>query len=395
MKPTTVVILAVCGVLALGGGWYFGTRTEPVEQSTIPPGSLMFPGLANKLATVAKLEIAHQGKTLTIEKRPDGEWGIASMHDYPVQETKLRGLLTGLTELRLSEARTSEPSEFPRLGVEDPNGAKATSNLLTLADAAGKPVASLIIGHRRVRSEGDGAEEVYVRRPGDNQSWLARGSIEADADSAQWIDRDILDIGHARIASVNVNDNALVFGKLEGRFALLQPADHPKLEDYKVDDVHRALEMLTLLSVKQDADLHLPEAGHAVFTTNHGLAITVHVFHAPKNGGKDEDVWARFSATGPAAEKKEVDAINRRVSGWSYQVGSWKEAALVPTLDDLKAKEAKKPATSAAATPVPGASPTTPPMATPPMATPPAASHSAPAASAPKAGAPAAAPVAK
>ena len=61
------------------------------------------------------------GQTLTvIEKRPDGGWGVVSLHDYPVQETKLRGLLTGLTELRLAEARTSDPAEFARLGVDDP-----------------------------------------------------------------------------------------------------------------------------------------------------------------------------------------------------------------------------------------------------------------------------------
>jgi len=45
----------------------------------------------------------HQGKQTVIEKRADGGWGLASMHDYPVQETKLRGVLTGLTELRLTE----------------------------------------------------------------------------------------------------------------------------------------------------------------------------------------------------------------------------------------------------------------------------------------------------
>jgi hypothetical protein len=363
MKPTTVVVLAVCGVLALGGGWYFGIRTEPAEQTQIASDGLMFPGLAPRLANVAKLEIAHQDKTLTIEKRPDGQWGIASMHDYPVQDSKLRGLLTGLTELRLSEPRTKDPSEFPRLGVEDPNGKTAAGDLLTLVDNAGKPVISVIIGHRRVRSQGDGAEEVYVRRPDETQAWLAQGSIEADADAGQWLDRAIVNIGHDRIASVNVNDNTLVFGKADGKFALLQPADHPKLEDYKVDDVSRALESLTLMSVKADADVQVPETGHAVFTTNDGLAVTVHVFHAPKTGDKDADVWARFSASGPQAVKQQADALNQRVSGWSYEIGSWKEASLVPTLDDLKAAEPKKPAVAPTASVAAPAATATPPAA--------------------------------
>jgi len=59
----------------------------------------------------------------------------------------------------------------------------------------------------------------------------------------------------------------LTFGRVEGKFALTQPADHPKLEDYKVDDVARGLESLTLQSVKADAEAPATEAGHAVFTT--------------------------------------------------------------------------------------------------------------------------------
>ena len=38
------------------------------------------------------------------------------------------------------------------------------------------------------------------------------------------------------------------------------------------------------------------------------------------------------------------------MNGWAYQLGSWKEQAFVPTLDDMKAAEpAKKPAEGAAA----------------------------------------------
>ena len=216
MKARTLAILAACGVVALFGGWYFGTRTEPADQAAIAGGRLMFPDLAAKLASVAQVEIRHQDTILVIEKRPDGQWGLVALRGYPVQETKLRGLLTGLTELRLMEPRTANPAEFARLGVEDPTGKAATSNLLTLVDTAGKPILSVVVGHRRVRSQGSGAEEVYVRLPDQNQSWLAQGSVSADADSALWLDRNIVNIGHDRIASVDVNDHALVFERTDG-----------------------------------------------------------------------------------------------------------------------------------------------------------------------------------
>ena len=338
MRARGVATLAILGLVAVLGGWYFGTRTTPDEQTTIARGQLMFPDLAPKLRDVTRIEITHQVKQTVIEKRPDGGWGIASMHDYPVQEAKLRGMLTGLTELRLAEPRTSDPAEYSRLGVDDPKGLSSSADLLRLVDAQGKPVVALIVGHRRVRSQANVPEEVYVRRPNQTQSWLAEGSLQVDADASLWLDRNVMNISHDRIASVTVDDQALSFARRDGKFVLTQPAQHPNLEDYKVDDVARGLELLTFQEVKADADASGSQAGHSVFTTNDGLAVTVTVFHA------DKDVWARFAVSGSSDKvKAEAQRMNARLAGWSYQIGSWKEKSLVPSMADLKAEEPAKP----------------------------------------------------
>ena len=370
MRPRGVATLAALGLVAVLGGWYFGTRTTPDEQTTIARGQLMFPDLAPKLRDVARIEITHQARQTVIEKRPDGGWGVASMHDYPVQEARLRGMLTGLTELRLAEPRTSDPAEYSRLGVDDPNGSASSADLLRLVDTKDKPVVALIVGHRRVRSQANVPEEVYVRRPDQNQSWLAEGSLQVDADASLWLDRNVMNIAHDRIASVAVNDQALTFARRDGKFVLTQPAQHPNLEDYKVDDVARGLELLTFQEVKADADAPGSEAGHAVFTTNDGLAVTVTVFHA------DKDVWARFAVSGGSDKvKAEAQRMNARVAGWSYQIGSWKEKSLVPSMADLKAEEPAKPPSPSpgptAATPTPGTpTPGTPTSGTPTSGTP-------------------------
>ena len=163
----------------------------------------MFPDLAPKLQDAARIEIIHQGKTTTLAKHGD-TWGLLDRGDYPVQSSKLRGMLTALTELRLVEQRTSDPAQFSRLGLEDPNGETGTSNLLRVLDASGKPIVAVIVGHRRVRTQGNVPEQVYVRRPDDNQTWLAEGSLQVDADPQQWLERDIMNIDHGRIASVAV-----------------------------------------------------------------------------------------------------------------------------------------------------------------------------------------------
>jgi hypothetical protein len=359
MRPVTLVALVAAAALAVAGGWYWGIATAPREQSSIAAGGLMFPDLAARLHDVAKLEITRQGQQTVIEKRADGGWGIASMHDYPIQEAKLRTLLTALTELRLLEPRTSDPAEYGRLGVDQAGG-----DLLQVVDAGGKPIVAVIAGHRRVRAQAKVPDEIYVRRPEEAQSWLAEGGLQVDADASQWLDRDILNIGQDRIAKVVVGDDALSFARVDGKFALTKPAEHPKLEDYKVDNVSRALETLTLEAVKPDADAPKDPAGHAVFTTKDGLEVAVTLLHA------DKDVWARFAVSGADKAKAEADRLSARLAGWTYQIGSWKEKSLVPALDDLKAAEPPAPV---AAPPPPPAASASEPAAPPAPAAPEAA----------------------
>jgi Domain of unknown function (DUF4340) len=339
MRPRTLLALIVVGVLAVAGGWYFGTAEKPGGQQSYSAGRLMFPDLAPRLQNAARIEITHQGKTTALERHGDA-WGLADRGGYPVQGTKLRGMLTALTELRLVEPRTTDPAQFGRLGLEDPTGKEGTSDLLRVLDASGKPIAALIVGHRRVRTQGNVPEQVYVRRPDDNQAWLAEGGLQVDADPQQWLDRDIMNIDHSRIATVAVSHDGeiLELARDDQKLVLKSPADHPPLEDYKVDDIDRGLELLTFQDVQADKDPVGDKLGQSVYTTADGLAVTVTVFKGEK------DIWARFAVTGSEKSKEEADKLNARLAGWTYQLGSWKQKALVPSLDDLKApRQAESP----------------------------------------------------
>jgi hypothetical protein len=346
MRPRTLIALVVIGVLAVTGGWYFGTRQEPGEQQSYSGGKLMFADLAPKLQDAARIEIVHQDNTTTIAKHDD-TWGLVDRGGYPVQASKLRGMLTALTELRLVEPRTTDPAQFSRLGLEDPKEKAATSNLLRVLDASGKPIVALIVGHRRVRTQGNVPEQVYVRRPDDNQTWLAEGSLQVDADPQLWLERDIMNIDHARITSVNVqrDEQKLDFARDGAKLVVKEPADHPPLDDYKVDDVDRALELLTFQDVQTDKQPVGDKIGQSVYTTSDGMAVTATAFKG------DKDIWARFTAAGNDKSKDEAEKLNARLAGWTYQLGSWKEKALVPSLDDLKAPATEKPATPPPAEP--------------------------------------------
>ncbi len=456
MTPRTLIILVVLGVVAIAGGWYFGIATLPTNQSSADAGKLMFPELAPRLQQAAKIEVVHQGKPMLIEKREVAgavRWGLADRGGYPVQETKLRSMLTALTELRLVEQRTADPAQFATLGVEDPNGKDANSNLLRVLDGSGKPILALIVGHRRVRTGGNVPEEVYVRRPAEDQSWLAEGSLQVDSDPQLWLDRDIMNIDHSRIAKVVVtHGNAtLDFVRTNDKLALDAPADHPKLDDYKLEDVSRALELLTFEDVQPDTSATGELVGKSVFCTSDGLTVTASMYRAAPNAGSkpdgtakpgddttpgtaakpdsdttsgaaakpdgnatsggttkpdaDREVFARFSVTGNDKAKTEADRLQARLAGWTYQLGAWKQKSLVPSLDDLKAPAAEKsapatdaPAPAAADVPSVAAAPTgpdgTPAPSAPAVPSAPAASTAPADSSAPSAAPPGSTPAA-
>jgi Domain of unknown function (DUF4340) len=350
MKSRTLILLVVLGILAVAGGWYFGTAEQPTEQTVYAGGKLMFPDLASKLRDAVRIEITHQGNTTTIVKHGDS-WGLIDRGGYIVQPSKLRGMLTALTELRLVEQRTTDPQLFSRLGLEDPKGSTGTSNLLRVLDASNKPLVALIVGHRRVRTQGNVPEQVYVRRPDDNQTWLAEGSLQVDADPQLWLERDVMNIDHARIASVTVTngDDTLELVRKDQKLAMKAPMEHPPLDDYKLDDVDRGLEMLTFQDVQTDREPVGDKLGQSVYATTDGLAVTTTVFKGAK------EIWARFSVSGDDKTKDEADRLNARLAGWTYQLGAWKQKALVPSLDDLKAPPPEKPATEVPPEPVQGA----------------------------------------
>ena len=334
--------LVVLSVIVLAGGWYFGPGANSDSRVVVPTGALVFPDLAGKLQNAHTIEISNKGKTLRIARGKDF-WGLADRGGYKVQQDKLREMLTGLTELRISEPRTADPTQYDRLGVDDPAGANSTANLLRVLDASGKPMAELITGHRRVRTAGNLPETLYIRRPGEAQSWLAEGRVQVDADPQLWFERDIVNIPLDKVASVasRRGGSVLNFAKVDGKPALIQVTEHPPLDDYRLEEVFRALAQLTLTDVMEASKAPGEKIGEAVYTLTDGVRITVTVARA------DKDIWVQLAAAGDGDAAKPAAALQAGFTGWAFQLGAWKEKSFLPVMDDLKAEEPAKPAPTA------------------------------------------------
>lgn len=303
-------------------------RTEPPPSSATP---LAFPGLAPRLANAARIEVTRHDGTLVVRRAASDSWVLPAKADHPVRPERVRELLVGLTELRLTEPRTANPEMLERLGVEDPTREGATSALLRVLDAEGRPIAELIVGRRRMRVQGNVPESVYVRRPGEAQAWLAEGRLPLDSDPNLWIDRDIANIPRDRVRAAEIHragEGPLLLRRgreIEAPLAVVEPAETPELDEVSLDEVSRAFEFLTFLDVRRAAEMPGEWLGEASFELTDNLRIAV---AARKEG---ETLWVRLSATGDA----EAARLDARWRGWAYQVGQWKERSFLPRLEDL------------------------------------------------------------
>ncbi len=327
MKPRTSTILAVVAVVVLVAGWYFGPHQSPAERQQPATAPLFFPGLAPRLEKAARIEIASAGKKFVIERKGD-VWGLPDLGFYPVEPTKVHSVLAGLALLRQVAPRTSDPAEFATLGVSDPTKAGSSGRLVEVSDASGHPIVSLIVGNQRYASTANSPETEYVRRPGENQSWLAQGPLAIDGEADLWIDHSLANISHDQIVRVSVTrgEEELDFAPKQGKLALLSPADHPPLEPYKLESVWRALESLSFSHVREGPALPGKEFARAMFTTKDGTEVTATLALDGKN------LWARFAASGSG---KDAKALAAKFGNWAFQLGDWRESELAPKLADL------------------------------------------------------------
>lgn len=334
MKRRTLLLLGTAAVASVGAALVL--TPEPEERDAAPGGraGLAFEGLAGKLQGASRIEIGRHDAKLELQRRGEA-WVLPAKGGYPVRPERVRELLVGLTELRLAEARTSDPAQFDRLGLDDPMKPGSTALLLRVLDAEGGAIAELIVGRRRVRTQGNVPESVYVRRPGQNQSWLAEGRLPVDADPQLWLDRDIANLPHDRIRRIIVRrtdepELRLVRGEeAEAKLRLAESAGTPPLDEVALDEMGRAFEFLTFLDVKPAAEIPSSPLGESRFELNDGSSITVQ----PHKDG--DAVWISLRAEGGG----EADGLNARWQGWAYQVGAWKEKAFVPRIADLAARD--------------------------------------------------------
>lgn len=354
MKRGILALLALA-IITGAGAALVALRQEAPKREASLLDQPVFPGLAERLAVAATVELRRHDGAVTLRREGD-TWVVAEKHGFPAVPGRVRELFVGLAELRLVEERTANPDLFSRLGVEDPDTPGATSVLVTVKDQAGRELASLIVGRRRVRTAANLPEAVHVRRPGETRAWLAEGTLRPDTDPLLWLERDLLDIRRDRVASVTtrrVGADPLTLRRAAPgeEFTLVDGPEGFNADRIRLDDLPRALEFLSFTDVMPAAALaDAPAAGEAHVATFDGLTVTLRlVTH-------EEQRWATIAVSWsapdppiaedapdpllrPEAAKAEAEAVTARVRGWAFRLPDWKADVLTYRLEDVAARQ--------------------------------------------------------
>ena len=325
LASATVILVAIAIVVLASGD-------RGVSRAT--PGQPAFPALAAKLGDVASVTVSRNGTTFTLIRDGDS-WLVAEKGNYPANAAKISQIVRAMADLTLVEPKTQKPDLYPRLEVEDPGNGK--SALVAVKDKSGGDLAQAIVGKRRYDRLGAGNDGVYLRKPGEAQTWLARGTLDPSGDPASWLDRPIIDISEKKIAKVTLTQpdgTKLVISRAapDASFAVEDaPADAKFKSETTTSGPATALETLDLDDVKPAGELPVPDKDvvTASFTTFDGLTLDLRLIE------RDKTNWIAISAAGSGSAEAEAKKVEDKVSHWTYEIPAYKANLLKTKLADL------------------------------------------------------------
>ena len=342
-RANAILAVAGAGVL-VAAAWFLASGQGPAGERT--RGSAVLPDLEKRAGEVASIEIARGSATVRLENRKDVGWSIATSDGYPARTELVRALVASLGGLAIEDKMTAKPERHKELALAWPDAegrARLVRFLPTEAPGA-QPVAELVVGEERFSPDA-----VFVRLPGQDQTWRARGRVQIPDDAMGWMDRSLLVLPSDETLSVEF-DGLVLSRPTDATPAADAAARRPW--EAKIDEAERArwtdaqqesaklglpsfLERLEFEAVRRArGDVAKEPKWTAVFDLKTGT-LTLAGHEEP------EGVWFTLTAfPKPDAPKaappgQEGDpyvpdwsAFAARTAGWEYRVPAWRADTL-------------------------------------------------------------------
>lgn len=324
MTPRTVAILLVCAVVSTAAA-VFGAASRIDFQDTNFEGQRLFPSLLDEAKDVAEVVVVQQGNTMTFERK-DGQWTLRESDNYPVHPNLVSKVVFSLANMELLQPKTAKESRYEDLQLGDPSVRENNAQRVTLKNGGGTVMADLIVGKANYFLPETTTGGMYVRRPGEAQTWLVRGLVDIGVEPRDWLVRDIVDVEPENIARVEVThpdgEKLIVVPEqgVTGDFSFENLPEGMKLtSEFAPRNIAAILKGFVLNNVQKAGAVQLDPAQAYVseYTSKDGISVTLKMWQVDKTQYMTVDAsYAGDDASSDAA--KQAAAIVERTKGWVY-----------------------------------------------------------------------------
>jgi hypothetical protein len=270
--------------------------------------------------------------------KPQKGWVLPARGDYPASFEQVRKTLVGLAALETIEPKTARPDWLHYIDLDAPPGGNGT--LIEVGDDQGRVLASLIVGKSEDIGDPSGATGLFVRKPGEDQSWLVRSVVVPPSTIGEWMNKAVATVDPSRIQEADFTPPGgppFTLAKAKQSdldFALASvPRGREAGDPGTLDGAAQALGAFAFDDVRQASDLDFDHGTSRLVTkTFDGLIVTVDVL---KQG---DDLWARlFAASQPGHPDadKEASQINAHAAGWAFKLTPYVGSQFATSLDSL------------------------------------------------------------
>ena len=215
----------------------------------------------------------------------------------------------------------------------------AKSRLVRLKDDKGTVVAEVIVGNQRSDAFGTGKSGTYIRKPGDEQTWLVNTKIDAGVDVKNWVESRLFEVSLGDVKHLSVklpSEEALNFDQAaDGTGHVLSNIpDGMKLKYVDApDDIIAVATALNFNDVrKPETKPGGDEASTVAWELENGLRVTLKIQR------DDGGAWLSIEATGEGEAKKGADALMARAKGWEFRISKTNADSILPHHDDILEK---------------------------------------------------------
>ncbi len=374
------LIFAIITLLFVIAAWFSVHQRSP---ETVVEKVPLFPELADQIQDISRVEIKTPENEILLTEE-DGQWVVENHGGYPAIVNRIKPLVIAISKLEIREGKTANPELYSRLQVEDITTEKAKSKQVTLRDADGKTLASLLIGKERVNRSDGSVDSLYVRKMGEEQSYLVKGNVNFSTDPVEWMENSLINLSSDRLKSITIEHGGEKTVQVNRKdkdavnYELQNIPEGFKIKSQTtINSLASVVEELRFNDVNTSAGFKWPdETLISIYETFDGLVMKV------KSATIDDQVWAEFSFEFSGKEqpaksdegdksqklsvKEQVAMLNAKTRGWVYALPSYKGKMLTRPLSDLIVEEGdeKDSSTKAASDQTP---PKLPPGVTPEM----------------------------